>query len=367
MTTKLPKVRDKLSLLIVLIVLPCYHTSAQPQSLTVVSYGGSYARTSEKGYHERFEAETGININLEDYTGGLAQIRAQVEMGNVFWDVVDLNMPDLVRGCDEGLLVPVNIDDLPLGADGTPAAEDFVEGTVTECGVTKIFFSRMIAYNDERIGDVKPATIADFFNLEKFPGRRGMKRTPVANLEFALMADGVSKEEVYATLDTEDGVRRAFRKLDTIKEHIVWWETAAHPPQMLADGEVTMTTAANGRIFNAQVLEGQPFVILWDSQILNTSGYGIVEGTRNLESARRFLDFASTAQAMADLARYIAYSPTRRSAMPLISTHAETGVDMKPHMPTTPENAVRALHNDWEWWSDNGEEMNERFSTWLAR
>ena len=32
-------------------------------------------------------------------------------------------------------------------------------------------------------------------------------------------------------------------------------------------------------------------------------------------------------------------------------------------MPTTPENAARALHNDWEWWSDNGEEMNERFST----
>ena len=102
----------------------------------------------------------------------MAQIRAQVEMGNVFWDVVDLNMPDLVRGCDEGLLVPVNIDDLPLGADGTPAANDFVEGTVTECGVTKIFFSRMIAYNDKRIGDVKPATIADFFDLEKFPGRR---------------------------------------------------------------------------------------------------------------------------------------------------------------------------------------------------
>ena len=353
--------------LIALNTLPAALASAQPQPLTVVSYGGSYARACDKGYHERFEAETGIEINLEDFTGGLAQIRAQVEMGNVYWDVVDLNMPDLVRGCDEGLLVPVDIDDLPPGADGTPAADDFVEGTVTECGVTKIFFSRMIAYNDDRIGDVNPTTVADFFDLEQFPGRRGMKRTPEANIEFALLADGVPNEKVYATLDTEAGVRRAFRKLDTIKDHIVWWETAAYPPQMLADGEVTMTTAANGRIFNAQVLEAQPFVILWDSQILNTSGYGIVEGTRNSEAAIRFLKFASTARSMVGLARYIAYSPTRRSAMPLISTHAETGGDMKPHMPTAPENAVRALHNDWEWWSDNGEEMNERFSTWLAR
>ena len=346
---------------------PPGRASAQNETITVVSFGGSYARACDRSYQERFEAESGIGINLEDYTGGLAQIRAQVEMGNVFWDVVDLSMSDLVRGCDEGLLVQVSIDDLPVGADSTPAADDFVEGTITECGVTKLFVSTVIAYNDEQLGDVKPVSIADFFDLEKFPGRRGMRRSPEANLEFALMADGVSQEEVYVTLDTEDGVLRAFRKLDTIKEHIVWWETAAHPPQMLADGEVTMSTAANGRIFNAQVLEGQPFVIFWDSQILSTGGYGIVKGTRNREAALRFLKFASTAQSMAGLARYIAYSPTRRSAMPLISTHIETGVDMRPHMPTTPENVARALHYDWEWWSDNGEEMNERFSTWLAR
>ena len=69
----------------------------------------------------------------------------------------------------------------------------------------------------------------------------------------------------------------------------------------------------------------------------------------------------------ADVGRYIAYSPTRRSARPLISTHAEKGVDMNPHMPTSEQNSKRALYNNWEWWSDHGDEMNERFSTWLAR
>ena len=353
--------------LVLFILTMLYPGQSIAQTLTIVSFGGSYSRACEKGYHERFEAETGIEINFEDYNGGLAQIRAQVDVGNVYWDVVDLEIPDLVRGCDEGLLEPVDIDELSPGADGTPATDDFVEGTITECGVTKLFYSTVFAYNDERIGDLKPTSVDDFFDLEKFPGRRGMRRSPLVNLEFALMADGVPLEEVYATLDTEAGVRRAFRKLDTIKEYIVWWETGAQPPQMLADGEVAMTTAYNGRIFNAQVLEDQPFVIVWDGQVLDTSGFGIVSGTRNLEAARRFLDFGTTAQSMAGLARYISYSPTRRSAMPLISTHAETGVDMRPHMPTTPENAGRALQNDWEWWSDNGEEMNERFSTWLAR
>ncbi len=344
-----------------------WKSAAAEESLTVVSWGGSYARACVKGYHERFSAETGIAINLEDYNGGLAQIRAQVEVGNVYWDVVDLEIPDMVRGCDEGLLELVEIDSLAAGPDGTPAAEDFVEGTLTDCGPATIFYSTVYAYNDKHIEGEKPATMADFFDLERFPGRRGMRRSPLVNLEFALIGDGVPLDEVYATLDTPEGVDRAFRKLGTIKEHIVWWEAGAQPPQMLADGEVVMSTAYNGRIFNAQVLEDQPFVIVWDGQLLETAGLAIVAGTPRLEAARRFVHFASTARAIADVGRYIAYSPARNSAMALISTHAEKGVDMNPHMPTSEQNAKRALHNNWEWWSDHGDEMNERFSTWLAR
>ena len=350
-----------------LVLLLGGRAAAQEQSLTLVSWGGAYTRACVDGYIERFEQETGIDVKIEDYNGGLAQIRAQVDVGNVYWDVVDMELPDMVRGCDEGLLTPIDIDEMAPGADGTPAADDLPEDGITECGPTNIYYSTVVVYNDGRIGATKPTTIADFFDLEKFPGRRGMRRSPLTNLEFALMADGVPLDQVYATLDTEAGVGRAFRKLDTIKDQIVWWEAGAQPPQMLADGEVVMTTAYNGRIFNAQNLEGQPFVIVWDGQLLDTGGVVIVEGTRNLEAAKMFVRFANTARAMADVGRYISYSPTRRSAMPLISTHAETGIDMSSHMPTSPENAARALHNDWEWWSDNGEEMNERFSTWLAR
>ena len=357
----------RIAVLVALAMLMMAGAFADDERLTVVSWGGSYARACVKGYHERFIDETGIAIQLDDFNGGLAQVRAQVEVGNVYWDVVDLETPDLVRGCDEGLLELIEIDSLAAGADGTPPEEDFVSGTVTSCGPAILFYSTIYAYNKEVVSGEKPTTLADFFDLEKFPGRRGMRRSPLVNLEFALIADGVPLAEVYATLDSSEGVDRAFRKLDTIKKEIVWWETGAQPPQMLADGEVVMSTAYNGRIFNAQVLENQPFVIVWDGQILDTGGLGIVAGTPNLEAALRFLNFASTAQSMAGLGRYIAYSPTRRSAIPLISTHAETGVDMNPHMPTSPQNSKRALQNDWEWWSDHRDEMNERFSTWLAR
>ncbi len=71
------------------------------------------------------------------------------------------------------------------------------------------------------------------------------------------MADGVPADEVYATLETDEGIDRAFAVLDRIKDDVIWWEAGAQPPQLLADGEVAMSTAYNGRFFAAQVAEGR--------------------------------------------------------------------------------------------------------------
>ena len=336
-------------------------------SLTAISWGGSYARAVDNALYQPFEAETGVAIGREDYNGGLAQIRTQVETGNVYWDLVSMQVYDALHGCEEGLLEVLPPDLAGPGLDGTPAAEDFPEGTITECGVALIFYSTLYAYHPGRFSGEAPATIADFFDLERFPGRRGMRRTPEVNFEFALMADGVPTEQVYEVLDTDEGIERVFRKLDTIRDEVVWWEAGAQPPQMLADAEVVMTTAYNGRIFNAQALENQPFVIVWDGQVLDFSQLAIPAGAPNLDVALDYLRFATTPEAMARISRHIAYGPVRHSAAPLVGTHAETGIDMRPHLPTTPENMTNTLVSDGAWWSENLEEMNQRFSAWLAR
>ena len=349
------------------IVAPAPEHNLDAQTITIVSWGGSYGRAVNQGVNIPFTGATGIRVNVEDYNGGLAQIRAQVSVGNIHWDVVDLEIADAVRGCDEGLLEPIDIGFLPRGADGTPAAEDFVAEGVTECGIGQLFWSTVYAYNADNISGEKPATMADFFDLEKFPGRRGMRRVPQVNLEFALIADGVPLDQVYATLDTPEGVNRAFRKLDTIKDQVIWWEAGAQPPQMLADGEVVMSTAYNGRIFNAQILENQPFEIVWDGQLLDVGVLGIVAGTPRLDEALQYLAFATSAESQARIGRRISYSPARKSGAPLVTTHVAAGVEMEPHMPASAENVKRALRYNWEWWVDNQDEVNERFSAWLAR
>ena len=333
----------------------------------MVSWGGSYEQACDEAYYKPFSVESGVQVRVEDYNGGLAEVRSQVDAGAIYWDVVDLELADAVRGCDEGLFEPLDTLILAAGADGSTPTEDYYPETLGECGSGTLFYSTVYAYNDQLIGQLKPETIEDFFDLERFPGRRAMRRSPAANLEFALMADGVPAEEVYRVLDTEEGIDRAFAKLDTIKDQVVWWQAGAQPPQMLADGEVVMSTAYNGRIFNAQVLEDQPFVVVWDGQVLDTGQLAIVAGTPRLEAAQRFIEFASRPASIAGVGRYIAYSPVRRSAEPLISTHAETGVEMRPYMPNTPEHTRRALRSDWSWWSENADDMNERFVVWLLR
>ena len=301
------------------------------------------------------------------YSGGLEEIREQVTSGDVEWDVVDFELFDAVRGCEEGLLEPIPWVMLAPAADGTPAADDFLEDTTTECGIGTSLYSTIYAYDENRFPGAKPATVADFFDYERFPGRRGMRRSPQVNLEFALMADGVPPSEVYAALRTPAGRERAFRKMDSLRDHIRWWVEAGDPVEMLADGDVAMTTSFNNRMFHARFVNGQPFAVVWHGQVVDIGQLGIVRGTPRLAQAFRFIRLASSPEAIATLSRYTAQSPSRKSAFPLVTTHIGSGVDLGPHLPTAPENMEHALRSDWRWWSDNHDEMDELFRAWIDR
>ena len=334
-------------------------------SLTAVSWGGAYTKSQVEAYHKPFTAKTGINVVSEDYNGGIAEVKAQVEAGNVTWDIIDVELSDAVRGCDEGIFEPIDPAILPPAPDGTPATEDFLPGTVVECGVPTIVWSTIFAYDKSKLPE-GPTSLADFFDLEKFPGKRGLRKTPKANLEMALIADGVAPGEVYELLGTPEGIDRAFAKLDTIKDEVVWWEAGAQPPQLLADGEVVMTTAYNGRIFNAVAAEGKPFEIVWDGQVWDLDLWAIPKGAPNMDNAIEFLKFSTDTQRLADQAKWIAYGPARKSSAPLVGKYNDGKIDMGPQMPTSPDNLKTAIQNDFEFWADNQDQLNERFNAWLA-
>ncbi len=330
--------------------------------LVVVGWGGATAKAFDNASYKPFSAETGINIVSEDYSGGLAEIKAQVDAGKVTWDVVDLELADAVRACSEGLLEDISHDTLSSAPDGTTARDDFFQGFLPECGVGTYVWATVLAYDTTRFPAGKgPRTIRDFFDIERFPGKRGLKKHARVNLEWALLADGVAREEVYEVLDTKAGKDRAFRKLDTIKPHVVWWTAGAQPPLLLADGEVVMTSAYNGRIYNAQVNENKPFDIVWDGQVFELDVWGIPRGTRNLENALKFVRYSTDTQRLAEFSKHITYGPARKSS------NAAVDADIARQLPTSAGNISRGVMSDYEWWADNADELNERFNVWLAR
>ncbi|OJY27396.1 ABC transporter substrate-binding protein [Gemmobacter sp. LW-1] len=333
--------------------------------VTVMSWGGAYGTSQTEAYIKPYSAETGVKVTMVDADNPATPVKAMVEANNVTVDIADVEYADAIRLCDEGMLEEIDPAMLPPAPDGTPATEDFLPGALTDCAVATIVFSTVFAYDSSKFPE-GPTSIHDFFDLEKFPGKRAMRKGAKANLEMALMADGVPAADVYATLETPEGVDRAFAMLDKIKKDTIWWEAGAQPPQLLADGEVAMTTAYNGRIFAAAVAEGKPFQVVWDGQVYEYDLFVIPKGAPNLEEAKKFLAYATDTQRLADQAKWISYGPARKSSGALVGLYQDGKTEMGPHMPTAAANLTNALPSSYEFWVDRDSELNERFNAWLA-
>ncbi len=340
---------------------------AAKADITVMSWGGAYGAAQTEAHVKPWAAATGNGAVMLDSDNPATNTKAMVGAGNVTIDVASLEYADAIRQCDEGLLEPIDAASLPAGTDGTPATEDFLPGAITECGVSTDIWATVFAYDSSKLtGDAAPKTAADFFDLAKFPGKRGLHKGAKAVLEFALMGDGVAPADVYATLNTPEGVDRAFAKLDTIKSEVIWWETGAQPPQLLADGEVAMTSAYNGRIFNAAVAEGKPFTIVWDGQIYENEMYVVPKGAPNKDQAMDFIRFATSTEGLRAQAQNISYGPARKSAMLDELIFKDGTTVMGPNLPTAPDNLANALGSSFEFWVDKDAELNDRFNAWLA-
>ena len=338
-------------------------TAAAPaqgqETLTVVSFGGAYGAAQQKHQIDPYMQATGNKVLFENYTGGVAEIKAQVESGNIQWDVVDIETIDLERACAEGLLEVIPRDILEAAPDGTPAEQDFIpDALVNECGVGEIVWSTVYAYNHATLTGDKPTTVQDFFDLRKFPGKRALRKRAQVNLEWALLADGVAPDKVYEVLSTPEGQAQAFAKLDSIKPEIVWFDSWSQAPQLLNDGGAVFVQSANGRFFDAIRRENKPFTIVWDGHLYDLDAWGIVKGTPKLQEALKFVAFTTTTKALAGF-QDVAYGPPRKSSMELVDK------EVVDHLPTAHIDA--GLKADGIFWADYGENLGEKFNEWLLK
>lgn len=338
--------------------------------MTIVSWGGAYQNSQQKAYFDPYlKMHPEVTITTDESSGeAVTKLRAMAEAGNITWDLVDVTAADAMRLCDEGLAMEVDFDNMLAEApDGTSPTDDFGDTLVSDCAIPQIVFSTTFGYRTDLID--QPTSVCDVFDLEGFPGKRALEKRPIGNMEWALICDGVPIDEVYDTLETEDGVARAFAKLDTIKDQVVWWSAGAETPQLLADGEVVMGSTYNGRLFSAIEEQDQPIGMLWDWQMFDLDVW-IIPADLPQERLNRVLDFvkfATDTQRLADQAKYISYGPARASSAPLVGKHADLGIDMAPHMPTDPANAENVFLFNYDWWASYRDDLDAQFQAWLLQ
>jgi putative spermidine/putrescine transport system substrate-binding protein len=343
-------------------------------SMTLVSWGGAYQNSQIQAYSNPYqEMHPDLEVIWDESSAeAVARLRAMDEAGNVTWDLVDVVAADAIRLCDEGLAMEIDHDEiLAPGDDGSAPTDDFGDLIVSDCFIPQIVYSTTFGYRTdvEAWNGNTPDDICDVFDMEAFPGQRSLERRPIGNLEWALLCDGVAQEDVYDVLETEEGIDRAFAVLDTIKDDTIWWTAGADTPQLLADGEVVFGSTYNGRLFSLIEEQDQPVAMMWDAQVFDLDGWIIPEGLPE-DRLNRVLDFvryATDTQRLADQAQYISYGPARASSAPLVSTHADLGIEMAPHMPTNPANSERVFVFNYLWWADYRDDLDARFQAWLAQ
>jgi putative spermidine/putrescine transport system substrate-binding protein len=321
--------------------------------LTVVSWGGAYQDAQKQVYFEPFKASTKTDMIDESWDGGIGVLRSKVEGGgDSGWDVIQVESEELAVGCDEGLFVPLDWSKIG-GKDA------YMDAAVSECGVGAIVYDFVLGYDKDKVSD-PPKGWADFFDTKKYPGKRGLRQGPKTTLEIALMADGVAPADVYKVLSTPEGVDRAFAKLSTIKDQIVWWKAGAQPPQLLASGEVILTCVYNGRIDAANRNDKRNFGIQWNGGLFTLDSWVILKTSPNLDDAYKFLAFAGDAANQAKLPMAIAYGVTNKAATGMIDPARNKD------LPTYPANFANTVHISDKFWIENIDRLTERFNVWAA-
>ena len=348
-------------------------------AVTVASWGGAYTESQKLGYGDPTAAKLGIPIDWVDYSGGLSELKAQKEAGAITWDIMDVFAMDTINGCDEGLFVEFDFDkDFPAAPDGTKASDDFFTSMPSKCAVGNILYSWTYAYHDDKIGSDKPKTVKDFFNTKKWPGKRGIYKSAMHNLEMALAADGVKVGKggkvIYGKLETEVGLNRAMDKIKALctdpNGGCVFWSAGAKPPELLMQGEVVMATGWNGRFFNAEVGEGAPLRQVWDAQGLDYQYMSLVKGGPNQADAMKALAQMTSTEGLAGSAKYIAYAPWRISSLKVIEAgepwYKDGKTNMMIQMPTHPNNTKSYILIDAIFWADNSTEIGEKWEAMKA-
>ena len=324
-------------------------TIAQTRTVYVNSWGGSYTAAQDAAFFKPFSAATGIQVRTVTPVS-YGKIKAQVQTRTYEFDMTSINSMQWLRGSREGLAEA--IDFTVVNKEALPPNAVVADGY----GIAQNILGTALCYRSDKYPNGGPTSWADFWDVGRFPGHRSLCLSdPPRTLIFALLADGVARDQLYP-LDID----RAFKKLDQIKPHIrVWWREGTQSQQLIRNGEVDMMSIWNARASELKQ-QGVPVEVVWNGAVRSTSTWGVLKGAPNRKLAWELITFASQAKPQAEFNTRLFYGPIHPGAYAFIPK------DIAVQLPTYADNQAISVREDDQWEADRIVAIEERFTQWLA-
>ncbi|MGK7868576.1 extracellular solute-binding protein [Falsiroseomonas sp. E2-1-a20] len=320
---------------------------AVARDLTVVAGGGALQDHMRRTLFSTFAGGPVVDTAY-DYNVG--PIRAMVQARNVTWDVVMVEAPDLVRGCEDGIFE--RIDWSVVNRD------KFVPGAATTCGAGAIGWGVSVFYDEAR-HPVGPANFVEFWDTQRFPGRRSLRRGARMTLEIALMGDGVPAAEVYRVLATPAGQQRAFAALERLRPNLSFWTGGQQPIELVNSGEVAFAVGFVGRVANG-IRSGAQYNLRWPTLLYAYDSWAVVRGSGNAAQGMRLIEHITNPGPLLELTRAWPINPVTRAVAEDPDVRARNPLMMTNHQ-------AGGLEIDTEFWLEHGPDLEQRFASWLTR
>jgi putative spermidine/putrescine transport system substrate-binding protein len=322
---------------------------ASSNDLMIVTRDDSLLHALQSAYVQPFTAVTSVPVQQVGWDGGIDTLRTQIKLPDNNWDLVLVDPDELAVGCGEGLF-----EKLDWSAIG--GKDHYLPQAVSDCGLGGLIVTTVLAWDKDKL-PVAPSWL-DFWDVAKYPGKRGLRKSVRGNLEIALMADGVAPSDVYKTLSTSDGVDRAFRKLDQLKPYIVWWSAEAEAAHILASGDVLMTSAPSGQIAVMAEREHKNFGLQFIASLYEMQSWVIVKGSPSARLAQQFLYFTGMPAIEVRLLRHGGQAALAKGLNEGLSP------ELMAVSPSSPANLAAGLRLDAGFWRDGLPKLRQRFDAW---
>ena len=319
--------------------------SAQPKQIVFVNWGGIANEAFGRFYGKPFEDKTpGVKVVMDSSGPSAGKIRTMVESKHVTWDICDSSASSSILLGGQGLLEP--IDYAIVDKANLPP-----KGFAYPHGAAPYSFSSLLVYDSSKFGSNPPKSWADFLDVQKFPGKRMLRRDALASMDALLMGDGVPMDKLYP-LDT----KRALNALRKIKKDAVYWNSGSESEQLMRTGEASIGFIWNTR---AKVLHDETkgrITWTWNQGVLQAGIFVIPKGNPAGPLVQRLLaSMCANADAQIGLLEFLGNGPTNPKAA------ASVPPALRRYNPTDPENLRQQLILDGEWWGKNYAQANQDY------